>query len=62
MYSALSTLNTMTEVHLSVNACPLLWVCVNAVCVCVFTAGCVHFGWVNDSEYGSPYLTVYHVT
>ncbi len=58
-YSALSTLNTTTEVrlgkapkpqllpgHRSINGCPLLQVCVY-VCVCVFTAVCVHFGWVN---------------
>ncbi len=49
MYSALFTLNTMTEVWpLSktpnpINGCPLLWVCVH--CVCVFTAVCVHLGW-----------------
>ncbi len=58
MYSALSTLNTTTEVplskapnpqllpgHRSINSCPLLRVCVHGVCV--FTAVCVHFGWVN---------------
>ncbi len=58
MYSALSTLNTTTEVPLSkapnpqllpgrrsINGCPLLRVCVHGVCVCVFTAVCVHFGW-----------------
>ncbi len=28
----------------SINGCPLLWVCVHGVCV--FTAVCVHFGWV----------------
>ncbi len=51
MYSALSTLNTTTEVPLSkapnpqllpgrrsINGCLLLQ-------VCVFTAVCVHFGW-----------------
>ncbi len=52
MSSALSTLNTMTEVPLSkapnpqllpwqrsINGCPLLWVCVHGVCVhcCVCT-------------------------
>ncbi len=34
----------------SINGCPLLRVCVHGVCVhgvCVFTAVCVHFGWVN---------------
>ncbi len=37
-------------------------------CVCVFTAVCVHLGWVNaehefcKKEYGSPYLAVCHVT
>ncbi len=58
MYSALSTLNTTTEVPLikapnpqllpgcrSINGCPLLRVCVHGVSV--FTAVCVHFGWVN---------------
>ncbi len=48
MYSALSTLITMTEVPLSkapnpqllpgrrsINGCPLLRVCVNGVCVCL---------------------------
>ncbi len=58
MYSALSTLNTTTEVPLSkapnpqllpgrrsINGYPLLRVCVHGVCV--FTAVCVHFGWVN---------------
>ncbi len=58
MYSALSTLNTTTEVPLSkapnprllpgrrsINGCPLLRVCVHGVCV--LTAVCVHFGWVN---------------
>ncbi len=58
MYSALSTFNTTTEVPLSkvpnpqllpgrrsINGCPLLQVCVHGVCVCVFTAVCVHFGW-----------------
>ncbi len=61
MYSALSTLNTMTEVLLikvpdpqlllrrrSINCCPLLRVCVHGVCV--FTAVCVHFGWVKRKE------------
>ncbi len=35
---------------------PLLRVCVHGVCV--FTAVCVHFGWVKmqsmNSEYGTP--------
>ncbi len=52
---SLSTFNTMTEVPLSkapnpqllpgrrsVNGCPLFQVCVHGVCVCVFTAVCVH--------------------
>ncbi len=57
MYSVLSTFNTTTEVPLikapnpqllpgrrSINGCPLL----RGVCSrCVFTAVCVHFGWVN---------------
>ncbi len=29
----------------SINGCPLLRVCVHGVCV--FTAVCAHFGWVN---------------
>ncbi len=75
MYSTLSTLNTTTEMPLSkapnpqllpgrrsINGCPLLRVCVHDVCV--FTAVCVHFGWVKtqstNSEYGSPYLVVCH--
>ncbi len=58
MYSTLSTLNTTTEVPLSKapnpqllpgrrgkNGCPLLQVCVHGVCV--FSAVCVHFGWVK---------------
>ncbi len=51
MYSALSTFNTTTEVALSkapnpwLNCCSLLRVCVHGVCI--FTAVCVHFGWVN---------------
>ncbi len=60
--STLSTLNTTTEVPLSkapnpqllpgrcsINGSPLLRVCVRCVCVCVclFTAACVHLGWVN---------------
>uniref|UniRef100_A0A671PL21 Trafficking kinesin-binding protein 1-like n=1 Tax=Sinocyclocheilus anshuiensis TaxID=1608454 RepID=A0A671PL21_9TELE len=52
------TFNTTTEVPLSkapnpqllpgcrsINSCPLLRVCVHGVCV--FTAVCVHFGWVK---------------
>uniref|UniRef100_A0A671RY95 NACHT domain-containing protein n=1 Tax=Sinocyclocheilus anshuiensis TaxID=1608454 RepID=A0A671RY95_9TELE len=52
------TFNTTTEVPLSkapnpqllpgrrsINGCPLLRVCVHGLCV--FTAVCVHFGWVN---------------
>ncbi len=79
MYSSLSTVNTTTEVPLSkapnpqllpgrrsINGCPLLRVCVHGVCVCVFTAVFVHFGWVKiqstNSEYGSPYLAICHVT
>ncbi len=58
MSSALSTFSTTTEVplskapnpqllpgHRSIKGCPLLQVCVHGVCV--FTAVCVHFGWVN---------------
>ncbi len=66
MSSALSTLNTTTEVPLSkallpgcrsINVCPLLWVCVHGVCV--FTAVCA-LGWMQstNSEYESPYLVV----
>ncbi len=59
MSSALSTFNTTTEVLLSkepnprlpgcrsIIGCLLLRVCVHGVCVCVFTAVCVHFGWVK---------------
>ncbi len=61
-YTALSILNTTTEVPLSkapnpqllpgsrsINGCPLRRVCVHSVCVCVcvFTAVCVHLGWVT---------------
>ncbi len=78
MYSALSTLNTTTEVRplskalnpqllpgrRSINGCPLLRVCVHGVCV--FTAVCVHFGWdkcrTQNSECVSPYLAVCHIT
>ncbi len=69
MYSALSTLNTTTEVPLSkapnpqllpgrrsINGCPLLRVCVHGVCVCSLLCVC------TNSEYGSPYLAVCHVT
>ncbi len=56
MSSALSTLNTTTEVTLSKNpqllprrrsikGYPPLQVCVHGVCV--FTAVCMHFGWVK---------------
>ncbi len=59
MYSAFSTLNTTTEVPLSKAPNPQLFpgrrkhkwlptapcVCVHGVCV--FTAVCVHFGWVK---------------
>ncbi len=31
--------------HRSINGCPLLRVCVH--CMCVFTAVCMQFGWVN---------------
>ncbi len=61
MYSALSTLNTTTEVALSKAlcvcvcfhrvcvhcVCVCVCVCVCSLCVCVFTAVCVHFGWVK---------------
>ncbi len=56
-----STFNTTTEVRplskapnpqllpgrRSINGCLLLRVCVHGVCVCVFTAVCVHLGWVK---------------
>ncbi len=46
MYSTLSTFNTTTEVPLSKAPNPqLLQVCVHGVCL--FTAVCVRFGWVN---------------
>ncbi len=58
MYSALSSFNTTTEVRPLSKApnpqllprrrstgCPLLRVCVHGLCV--FTAVCVHFGWVK---------------
>ncbi len=46
MTSALSTLKTTTEMPLSkAPNPPLLRVCVHGVCV--FTAVCVHFGWVK---------------
>ncbi len=75
MYSALSTLNTTTEVPLSkapnpqllpgrrsINGCPLLRVCVHSVCV--FTAVCVHFGWVECRPQipSMGHLAVCHVT
>ncbi len=61
MYSTLSTFNTTTELRplskapnsqllpgcRSINGRPLLRVCVHSVCVCVFTAVCVHLGWVK---------------
>ncbi len=71
MSSALSTLNTTTEVPLSkapnpqllpgrrsINGCPLLRVCVHC-CVCALWMGYVQS---TNSEYGSPYLAVCHVT
>ncbi len=75
MYSALSTFNTTTEVplskapnpqllpgHRSINGCPLLWVCVHGVCVCVCVHCCLCALWMGEmqsrnSEYGSPYVT-----
>ncbi len=33
------------QLKCSINGCPLLRVCVHGVCV--FTAVCVHFGWVK---------------
>ncbi len=69
MYSALSTLNTTTEVPLSkapnpqllpgrrsINGCPLLRVCIHGVCV--FTAVCVHFGWVNAEHEFREWVTI----
>ncbi len=69
MYSALSTINTTTEVplskasnpqllpgHRSMNGCPLLRVCVHGVCV--FTAVCVHFGWVNAEHKFRVWVTI----
>ncbi len=69
MYSVLSTLNTMTEVPLSkapspqlvpgrrsINGCPLLRVHVHGVCV--FTAVCVHFGWVNAEHKFQVWVTI----
>ncbi len=65
MYSALSILNTTTEVPLSkapnpqllprrrsINGCPLLRVCVHSVCVCVFTDVILHitFTFMLQSE------------
>ncbi len=64
MYSALSTLNTTTEVPLSkapkpqllcrrrsINGCPLLR-------VCVFTAVCVHLGWLNAEHKFRVWVTI----
>ncbi len=72
MYSALSTLNTTTEVPLSkspnpqllpgrrsIDGCTLLRVCVCPLCVCVH---CVCAIQSTNSEYGSPYFAVCHVT
>ncbi len=70
MYSALSTLNTTTEVrplskapnpqllpgHRGINGCPLLRVCVHVVCV--FTAVCVYFGWVNSEHEFRVWVTI----
>ncbi len=69
MYSALSSFNTMTEVPLSkapnpqllpgcrsINGCPLLRVCVHGVCL--FTAVCVHFGWVNAEHEFRVWVTI----
>ncbi len=51
MYSALSTLNTTTEVPLSKAPNPQLLPRVPALAAhcsgCVFTTVCVHFGWVK---------------
>ncbi len=72
MSSALSTLNTTTEMPLikalnpqllpgrrSINGCPLLWVCVvHGVCVCVFVRTLDGL----NAEYESPYLAVCHFT
>ncbi len=69
LYSALYTLNTKTEVPLSkspnpqllpglrrINGCPLLRVCVFTVCV--VTAVCVHFGWVNAEHKFWVWVTI----
>ncbi len=75
MYNALSTLNTTTELTLSKAPNPQLLPgrrrigCPHRVCVhgvCVFTAVCVHLGWVKYRaqipSIVSPYLVVCHVT
>ncbi len=73
MYSALSILNTTTEVPLSkapnpqllpgrrsINGWPLLRVCVHGVCVCSLCALWMGQMQSTNSKYGSPYLVVYH--
>ncbi len=61
MYSALSALNITTEVPLSKAPNPqlhkwLLRVCVHGVCV--FTAVCVHFGWINAEHEFWVWVTI----
>ncbi len=55
MYSALSTLETTTEVPLSTNS-PLLWECVHGVCV--FTAVCVHLDELNSEHKFWVWITI----
>ncbi len=43
--------------------CPLLWVCVHGVCVCVFTAVSVHLARVNAEHKFRVWVTILgHVT
>ncbi len=64
MYSALSTLNTTTEVRLSktpnpqllpgrrsINGCPLLRVCVHGVCVCSLLCVCTLDGLNAENKF-----------
>ncbi len=70
MYSALSTLNTTTEVSLSkalnpqllpgrrsINGCPLLRVCVHGVCVCSLLCVCTLDG-INAEHKFRVWVTI----
>ncbi len=71
MYSALSTVNTTTEVSLSkapnpqllpgrrcINGCPLLRVCVHGVCMCVHCYECALLDGINAEDKFRIWVTI----